>query len=217
MGMSRIYVVGLTGPTGAGKSLVSALLKEHGIQSVDADVIGHAVTEKNSRGLYELSVAFGDDIIKPDGTLDRPLLAKKAFSDPEKLRLLNDITHPLITMEIRRRIRELENEGVSIVSLDAALLFESGADILCNDTIAVLADRAVRKKRIIARDSLSEEDADRRINAQKSDEYYLSKANHTVYNNGDIEKLTADLVPIVRKMECEAAIRSGIPDIHTHF
>ncbi|MGN1081291.1 MAG: dephospho-CoA kinase, partial [Acutalibacteraceae bacterium] len=183
--MKEIYVVGLTGPTGAGKTTVADIFRKKGINVIDADKVANDVTDHSSKGLAELVVAFGNEILNQDGTLNRSKLAAIAFSSPELTRRLNDTIHPIIIMEIRKRIRDLARSGAKICILDAALLFESSCHVLCNDAVSVIADDDVRLKRIISRDSISEEAARRRMSAQHDNSFYINHSNHIITNNGD--------------------------------
>lgn len=187
--MSNIYVVGLTGPTGAGKSTVAGIFAGHGIKVIDADRAARDITAPGCYALAELSRAFGSDIIKNDGTLDRRLLASRAFTDEKKHRLLNDITHPFITMSIRRAVKSLSDAGERIAVIDAPLLFESGIDIICDKTVAVVADSGVRLSRIIERDALEESAAAQRMSVQNSADYYKDLADIIIENNGSLSEL----------------------------
>ncbi len=173
------YIIGLTGPTGSGKSSFSALAENKGIYVIDCDKISRQVTERESECLLKLSEAFGEDIIK-DGELDRKLLAARAFSDEDKKRLLEDIVFPFILSGV---FEEIEKSQSEIILLDAPTLYESGINELCGDVIAVLSDKNIRKKRIIERDLLTEEQADIRLNAGKNDDFYLKKTKYIIYNN----------------------------------
>ena len=168
-------VIGLTGPTGAGKSTVAAVFRRLGCAVIDADALAReAVSDPEC--LSALAAAFGGDIVAPDGSLDRGKLAGRAFSSPENTARLNRITHPVILRRAARRIAELKDGPAAAVVSDAALLFESGADSLCDTTVAVIAPPASRLRRIMARDGIPEEPARARMNAQHPNEYYESRA-----------------------------------------
>lgn len=205
--MKDIFVVGLTGPTGAGKTTVAAKLRARGLSVINADEISRRVTSEDPHALRELRVAFGDTILNADGTLNRKRLAHLAFSDPAMTRKLNDTLHPLIIMETRRQLRRLALAGAKMAVLDAALLFESSAYLLCDDTVAVLADEETRMMRIMERDGLSKEEAMERIGAQNSLNYYRNHANHTITNNGDeaaLDYAVTQLERELRKVSYEA-------------
>ena len=189
--MYNIYIVGLTGPTGSGKSTVAELFSKHGIKIIDADKAARDITAPGCYALAELARAFGSDIIKADGTLDRKLLALRAFSDEKRHKLLNDITHPFITMSLRRGVKALSDFGEKIAVIDAPLLFESGIDIICDKTIAVVADRDIRLNRILIRDGIDENSALQRISVQNDIDYYEGLADIIIENNGSISELKA--------------------------
>lgn len=174
-------LVGLTGKTGAGKSTVSAHLKEKGAYIIDGDVVARRVLVDNNSLLNELKKEFGEGIINPDGALNRRALARVAFSTPEKTEKLNSIMHPAINDAI---FEEAEKAFLSnnVVIVDAAAIIESGFTEKSDYLIVVYAPREIRKERIINRDGISEADAEIRINGQKEDEFYLSKADF-VFNN----------------------------------
>lgn len=174
--------LGLTGPTGAGKSTVARLLEQNGIPLVDADAIARTVTEKGSPVLSALADTFGKDILFPDGSLDRRALAAVAFFSKENTEKLNAVSHPAILARIRRALADATGDTVV---LDAPLLFETGLDALCDHTVAIVADEAVRLARITARDSISEEAAKKRMAVQPDTAFYAARADILLYNNGD--------------------------------
>ncbi len=171
-------VIGLTGPTGAGKSTVASALKRLGCAVVDADRIARTVTEQPAC-LNQLKAAFGTGLMQTDGTLNRKELAQRAFANPENTAQLNRITHPAILAEARREIAAAQQSSCRAVILDAALLFESGAENLCDTTVAVLTSPQARLKRIMARDGISEDLARERMRAQNANDYYTSRADRT--------------------------------------
>ena len=172
-------IIGLTGPTGAGKSSVAAICKELGIKHIDCDIIARKATEKGKEGLAAVVKAFGEDILNADGTLNRKALAQKAFKDKESTELLNNTLLPIIHKMV---LKEIDCERVL---LDAPTLFESGVNEICDKTIAVLADKEIRLNRILARDNITTEQALLRINAGKPDDFYKEKCDFVIYNNSD--------------------------------
>ena len=180
------FIVGLTGPMGAGKSSVSALLREMGLQCIDADQVSRQVAAPGSSCLEDLVKAFGSEILQNEA-LDRKKLAAIAFQTEDSRHLLEQITHPYITQEIVRLI-DLLPDG-SIVVVEATMLFGSPLEPLCHTTVAVIADDTVRLQRILQRDSIDSNAALMRMRSQLSCEEYQRRAAHTIINNGDREKL----------------------------
>ncbi len=170
-------IVGLTGPTGSGKTTLSKLAQEMGIEVINCDLYARKATESGSAGLCALVQTFGEEILLPDGTLCRKTLARKAFSNKENIELLNKTLLPFISELILSDIKTKK------VLLDAPTLFESGMNEICYKTIAVLSDEKIRVKRITERDSISLDDALLRINAGKSDEFFINNADYVIYNN----------------------------------
>lgn len=172
-------IIGLTGPTGSGKSSASVVCEKYGIKLVDCDKIARKATEKGSKGLNAVVKVFSSDILNPDSTLNRKALASKAFSSKENTLLLNNTLFPYI-----KELVFAEIDGQKVL-LDAPTLFESGINEICFKTVAVLSDSDIRLKRIIKRDNLTEEQAKLRMSAGKSDDFYKQNADYIIYNNKD--------------------------------
>ena len=186
--VKKQLIVGLTGPSGAGKSTVAARFAERGFFVVDADAVARRAAAADSPALPMLCAAFGADVVRADGSLDRRLLADRAFATKEGTQQLNSIMHPIISRMISEAV---EKSGASHVLLDAPQLFESGEDKRCDCTVAVLADRDRRKERMMARDSLTDEQAERRMSAQLPDAFFEEKCDFLIYNNSDIAALVS--------------------------
>ena len=182
-----MIILGITGPTGAGKSTASKIFEKHGVEIIDTDVLARKIVEPDMPALKELADAFGKDILNDDGTLKRQELARLAFSDPAKLRILDSITHRYIKEEINIIIEKSKSDTVGI---DGAVLFESGVSDMCDYIISVIADEDIRIKRIMSRDAISEDAARTRVGAQKNNAFYLENSDYIVYNNGreDLEE-----------------------------
>ncbi len=194
-------VVGLTGPTGAGKSVFTALLRQEGIPVVDADLLAREVTQKGHPCLAALVAAFSPAILNPDGTLNRRELASRAFATPESTRLLNQITHPHIIALADDILSQWEREGVPLAVVDAPLLFESGMAEKYDRNIAVLAPADIRLKRIIARDTISEQQARLRMSAQQSDSFYRERADEVLVNDGDLSDFEAKCRNLIARLK----------------
>ena len=177
-------VIGLTGGSGSGKGYVAALFEQKwGIRSVDCDKVARQVCAKGQKCLDELAEAFGTQILTEDGEYNRPVMAGIVFSDPEKLALLNRITHRHILGSVRETIGEARERGDRAILIDAPQLFESGFDRECDLIVSVAADREDRIGRILERDGISRENALKRLANQYPDEFYLANSDFVVYNN----------------------------------
>ena len=176
--------IGLTGGIGAGKSTVSAAFAECGGVVVDGDVIAREVVEPGTQGLAALVDAFGDDILGPDGALDRPALAAKAFSSDDHRATLNGIVHPLVARRRAEIIAAVSEDEVVVE--DIPLLVESGMTPLFPLVVVVHADADVRVQRLIEQRGMSAEDARARIAAQATDEQRRKAADVWLDNSGGL-------------------------------
>lgn len=188
-----MVVIGLTGGSGSGKSTVASLMQQRGIHVIDADKIGRFVVEKGRPALDEIVAEFGEDVLFENGDLDRKKLGSIVFTNKEALLKLNAITHKYITEIVKEELAA--NKGI-ICAIDAAVLKESGIIDMCDHVIAVIADKDVRIKRIMARDGLSEQSAKDRINSQDPDAKYVQYADFVINNSGDeaLEVLLEDIL-----------------------
>lgn len=190
-------IIGLTGPTGAGKSTVAAKLLQLGCGVIDCDLVAREVTDSSKECIEQLQVEFGEDILDINGDLNRHLLAQRAFSSEQKSNRLNQITHPFILKKIANQIVDLQNSKVTAIIIDAPLLFESGADSLCDRIIAVTAPLEVRLSRIMRRDTISKELAIERINAQHSDVFYTKRADYCIDGASSLEQIEKSVKSIL--------------------
>lgn len=174
-------IIGITGESGSGKSVVSSLLEKKGCIIIDADKIAASITEKGSPVLEKLADAFGDDIIKSDGSLDRRLLASRAFKDFESKAILDGITHPEIVKICEKKANNAVQNGKCAV-IDAPLLFTSGLWKICHKTVKVYAPEEIRLKRILDRDGITAEEALLRF-SKGTEEAEASKAADVIINN----------------------------------
>lgn len=182
-------IIGLTGPTGSGKTTVSAFMERHGIHSINCDEVAHQVISPGKPAFQELVGAFGSGILGADGGICRHKLADFAFATSDATQKLNSITHPQILKAIQDRIDELRATGVRGILLDAPTLYESGADALCDRVIAILAAPDERHKRVVCRDGIAEDAVCLRMGAQQPDSFYTERADDIIYNNGDLDSL----------------------------
>ncbi|GAC1636617.1 MAG: hypothetical protein NVS4B6_05170 [Mycobacterium sp.] len=178
--------IGLTGGIGAGKSTVSATFAECGGIIVDGDVIAREVVEPGTEGLAQLVDTFGDDILLPDGALNRPALAAKAFVDDEKRAKLNGIVHPLVARR-REEILAAVHDAAVVVE-DIPLLVETGLAPLFPLVVVVTADIETRMTRVVQR-GMDEADARARIKAQAPEEHRRAIADVLLDNSGSRAEL----------------------------
>lgn len=191
-------IIGLAGPSGAGKGEFCAILTKLGIFSINTDNVYHKLLVPPSACLDELCAHFGFGILKSDGTLDRAALAKIVFApgNESELNALNKITHFHVLNKVRSIIADFSKFPCPAVIVDAPALFESGFDAECNTVVSVLANKAIRIDRIMQRDGLSYEAAAERINAQKPDEFYIERSDHVFYNNSDLEEFKRQVLAV---------------------
>jgi dephospho-CoA kinase len=196
--------VGLTGGIGAGKSEVSRLLASYGAVVVDADKIAREVVEPGTPGLDAVVAAFGEDILAPDGTLDRPALGAIVFADPDRLRTLNEIVHPLVGA----RSAELERAAApdAVVVHDVPLLTENGLASLYDLVVVVDASPETRLDRLLRLRGTSEADARGRMAAQATREQRLAVADLVIDNDGPLEALEPQVREVWRQLKERAGL-----------
>ncbi len=202
-----MIVFGLTGGIGSGKSTVAALLADRGASIVDADRIYRQLTGPGGAVLGPLAARFGPKVIAADGSLNRPVLAAKVFSDPAALADLNAITHPVIGARMTERLAELARTD-DIVVLDVPLMTESGTlagAMPRAGLIVVDADEEVAVARLVGQRGMRDADARARIAAQAGRDERKAKADFVVDNSGDRGQLSAEVNRLWSWMQHRAA------------
>ena len=207
--------IGLTGGIGAGKSSVTATFAQCGGVIIDADVIAREVVEPGTEGLAALVEAFGDDILSPDGALDRQALAAKAFKDDEARKTLNGIVHPLVGKRRAEIIAAVPEDAVVVE--DIPLLVESGMAPLFPLVVVVHADVELRVQRLVEQRGMAEADARARIAAQAGDDERRAVADIWLDNSGSPEALAKQasqvwhhrITPFARNLTARQVVRSA--------
>ncbi|MGM0411246.1 MAG: dephospho-CoA kinase [Bacillota bacterium] len=181
-------IIGLTGGIATGKSTVANILKSLGSYVIDADKISHEILDKSKEAYKAVVEEFGKNILDENEKIDRKKLGKEVFSENKKLQKLENITHPFILREIKKKIEKNKNEHKHLV-LDAPLLFETNLDEVVDCTILIVCDYSIQIKRIKNRDGLSVEEAKKRIDAQMPLSEKKKLADEIISNNGSREEL----------------------------
>lgn len=176
-------IIGITGSSGAGKSTVCEFLEnEYNVKVLNADKIARKLSRKGTSYIIDIIKIFGNNIVDEEGELKRRKLAEIIYSNPKKREELNNCTFKYITKEIEKRINKIDEGTVKVI--DAPLLFESKLNEMCDKVIGVIAKREVQIDRIVARDNIDYEQAEKRLLAQQSNEFYIEHCDDIVENNG---------------------------------
>ncbi|MEU6081874.1 dephospho-CoA kinase [Streptomyces sp. NPDC047108] len=196
--------VGLTGGIGAGKSEVSRLLASYGAVIVDADKIAREVVEPGTPGLAAVVAEFGPEILTGDGTLDRPKLGGIVFNDPERLRALNAIVHPLVGARSAELEASARGEDAVVVH-DVPLLAENGLSKLYDLVVVVDASTETRTDRLVRLRGMAEDEARSRMAAQATREQRLAVADLVIDNDGPLDALEPQVRKVWQKLRERAA------------
>lgn len=184
-----MIVVGLTGGIATGKSTVAATLTDAGVIVIDADIVAHDVIKKGLPAWHEIVKRFGDKVLLPDGEINRVYLGNIIFNDADKKHDLNRIVHPLVSLEISRKLKQTKkNTPDAVVVLDVPLLLESGMQKGMAEVIVVYIPEHLQLQRLMARDDLSEADALSRIRSQMPIEEKKKLASIVIDNSFSFEK-----------------------------
>lgn len=183
-----MIVIGLTGGIASGKSTISAALSERGASVVDADKVGHDVYRPGSEGWQKVVDAFGQQIVSPDGEIDRKALGGIVFGDPAQRERLQAIVWPVMKSMMRRMIDESREQGIAVVVIEAAVLIEAGWLDLVDQVWVVAVPEQVAEARLIGRNGLTPEQARARIAAQLSNEERARHADVVIENSGPVEQ-----------------------------
>ena len=198
MNQTKDLLVGITGQSGGGKTLVATYLTKYGYHVIDADIVARKVVEPGSPCLDEIARIFGNELILSNGSLNRGELADIVFNDEAKLKKLNDTIYPSITAEILLQIKTLREHGAGSIFLDAPTLFESGFDRYCDKIVSVVAPRELRSRRIMTRDNLTPEQTEARLSAQQDDDFYISRSDYVIENKDKPHEVERYVISMLR-------------------
>jgi dephospho-CoA kinase len=180
--------VGLTGGIACGKTLVRRRLEERGIPTLDADAVVHRLLQAGTDVTRQIAESFGAEVIASDGSVDRKALGAIVFRDEEARKRLNAIVHPAVWREIERFFEEKEKATDSVAVVDAALMIETGSYQRYDRLVVVHCTPELQLERLMARDGLSREDAERRIRSQMPIDRKLPFADFLVDTSGSFEE-----------------------------
>jgi dephospho-CoA kinase len=201
-----LLLIGLVGRAGSGKSTVARALEVAGAVVIDADQIGHQVTDQDSEVRTALESEYGREVYRPDGTLDRGRVAERVFTDPAARERLDRLVHPRILARIRARLDELRSAGFrGAVVIDAALMLEWGLERELDRVLAVTAPERLQVERLRRARGWSEAEASARLMAQRSNERFAAAADTTLVNDGGVEALEQAARATLRKWGVEVS------------
>ena len=178
-------IIGLTGGIASGKSTVSKYLAEKGFKVYDADKIAKDISGKKSVQ-EEIILTFGNEILDENGNVDRKKLKEIVFENKEKLKQLNAIIHPKV-IDFYKEFKERNTD--EIIIFDVPLLFESGIDKFCDKILVVISDYEIQLNRIVERDKIDRDLAEKIIKSQLSNEERIKKEDVVIENNSSLENL----------------------------
>jgi dephospho-CoA kinase len=197
-----MLVVGLTGGVASGKTTVSQILQHEGAYLIDADQIARELVEPRTPIWGELIRAFGKEILQEDESINRKKLAATVFSNPEKRRLIEEILHPQITMEIDRRIEEIrKKDSEAVVVVDAALLVETGTYRRMDKLIVVTATETQQIERLGKRTGAAQKEAQGMISSQRALEEKVKVADFIIRNEGTLEETSMRAKEIFQELK----------------
>ncbi len=190
------YFLGLTGGIASGKSTVAALFKEQGIPVIDADQVAHQVLATNKSVQAQLQAAFGEAVVK-NGQVDRPMLGQQVFGNPEALTQLNAITGPAILTAIKQQMQAAD---APLVVLDVPLLYEQHYEQYCDGVAVVYVERKTQLQRLMARNQLTIEQANARIDSQSDLATKKARADFVIDNQGTPAMLRQRVLGLLQQL-----------------
>ena len=193
--LNKPFIIGITGGTGCGKTTLLNCIAEKGGLILDCDAIYHRLLHEDPQLLRSIENRFPG--VVEDGQLQRKKLGNIVFATPDALADLNRITHTAVKNEVLR----LLESGPKLAAIDAIALFEGGLAELCNTTVAVTAPEVDRVQRLMARDGISQDYAQKRIAAQRSSEEFSAMCQYTLENNGELGAFRAKCLAFLSEFD----------------
>lgn len=197
--------VGLTGSVASGKSSVARIWREAGVPVVSADDLSRQAVAPESRGLARIREAFGDEVLTPEGALDRDAMRERVFRHPDERRRLERILHPRIRELRNRWLAERGEEGHPLVAVEIPLLFETGTEDDFDVVVVVHASRDERLRRLVAERGLEEDEARRIMEAQIDPDEKRRRADEVLLNDGDRDELREGALALLERLRRAAA------------
>lgn len=195
-------IIGITGSSGAGKSTLCEILeKGYEVKVLNADKIARRLSRKGTSYLIDIIKVFGKDIVNEEGELKRSKLAQIIYSDAKKREELNTYTFKYVKEDIIKKISKIQDETTIVI--DAPLLFEAELDKMCDKVIGIIAPREMQIERVVARDDIDYEDAEKRLAAQANDEFFIKKCDYIVKNDNGFSKIEEQINDICNKIGIE--------------
>ncbi len=206
-----MFVIGITGGIGSGKSTVASILRSVGIPVIDADSIAHDLTSKASETTRKVAEALGPEVLREDGSLDRKRVADMAFSNKRLLDSLSAIVHEDVILAMEAKRRELEGWKTRVVALDVPIPVRRGFLDVCDQVWSVASEQGIRLQRLKRR-GMGEEEALRRMQVQMTREEYRDLAQYEIVNDGSLIELEKEVLGLLRRELGQRGIRlKGLP------
>ncbi len=195
-------ILGITGPSGSGKTTLCTIMKNnYNAEVIDADKVAKELTSNTqSEYFQEMIKLFGVDVLKEDGSLNRKKVAKIIYTTKNKRQELNKLTFKYVVQEINKKIEVLKNSSADLLAIDVPLLYEAKMENVCDYVIAVVAEDKEKIDRICKRDGIDKETAEKRLEIQNNNSFFVKKADFVIYNDKSIASLEKSLKEIINKI-----------------
>ena len=195
-------IVVVTGSIGSGKSTACKILENHGAVVISADTLAREVVAPNSQVLEQIATVFGSHVLHADGTLNRSVMAQIVFTNPEKRKKLESITHPAIRKLSQKRFTEAIESGMKLIVYECPLYFETHLERQCSfgAVILITCKDSTALARVQSRDGTSKQEVQSRLEAQMDNEEKASRADHVIVNEGSLEDLESKLLKVINSL-----------------